>query len=268
MSPLPDGAIEMREGSETEGWDDNDESPRSSISSFSAVEGLAASGSSCPKGKYLWKLGLHGQRPQGDAVWQPREQRPRQHCTLIIFDWDDTLLCTTALDARPPQVAPSKQELDALAAEAVKVLSLAKTLGTVMIITNAMEGWVQQSCRKYLPKLAECIKDVDIVSARDKFENRFPHDPTKWKVEAFCEVKENSQTIANLVAVGDSSAEMEALHAMAKLYHISYTKTLKFKARPRCSELAQELQVVGAKLDTIVTSVRNYDIRLQRVHKQ
>eukprot|EP00438_Fugacium_kawagutii_P006321 Skav230353 [mRNA] locus=scaffold1251:55870:56223:- [translate_table: standard] len=117
-----------------------------------------------------------------------------------------------------------------------------------------------------MPTLARHLGDVEIISARAKFEKDFPDDPTQWKVEAFCQVKENSQTIANLVALGDSTAEMAALHAMAKLYHISYTKTIKFKARPRCIELQQEICLVEKKLATIVSAVRNYDIRLQQKH--
>merc|ERR1719316_145505 len=31
-------------------------------------------------------------------AWQPREARPPAHQTVVIFDWDDTLLCTTYLD--------------------------------------------------------------------------------------------------------------------------------------------------------------------------
>lgn len=198
-----------------------------------------------------------------DAVYQSREDRPKQHCTLIIFDWDDTLLCTSAIQSTRPPVA---KDLLALEAEVVKLLELAKTLRTVIIITNAIEGWVQHSADKYLPTLAKHLKDVEIVSARARFEEKFPDDPTQWKVEAFCQVKENSQTIANLVALGDSTAEMEALHAMAKLYHISYTKTIKFKGRPRCVELQQEVSLVQQKLTNIVTAVRNYDIRLQQKH--
>lgn len=215
--------------------------------------------------KYLFKLGIANGMPPpaADTVYKPREERPRQHCTLIIFDWDDTLLCTSALQSGKP---PSNQELLALEKEALKLLELAKTLGTVIIITNAIEGWVEHSCGRHLPTLAKHLSDVEIISARAKFEERFPDDPTQWKVEAFCQVKENSQTIANLVALGDSTAEMAALHAMAKLYHISYTKTIKFKARPRCVELQQEICLVEKKLSTIVSAVRNYDIRLQQKH--
>ncbi|CAJ1459561.1 unnamed protein product, partial [Effrenium voratum] len=208
--------------------------------------------------KYLFKLGIAGGAPV-DTVYKPREERPRQHCTLIIFDWDDTLLCTSALQSTKP---PTVRELQNMENEAVKLFQLAKSLGTVIIITNAVEGWVQHSCAKHMPILARHLEDAEIISARAKYEDRFPDDPTQWKVEAFCQVKENSQTIANLVALGDSTAEMAALHAMAKLYHICYTKTIKFKARPRCVELQQEICLVEKKLATIVSAVRHLGFEL------
>ena len=41
-----------------------------------------------------------------------------------------------------------------------------------------------------MPTLARHLEGVEIVSARDKYEELFPDDPTRWKVEAFCQVKE------------------------------------------------------------------------------
>jgi len=270
MSLQPEFSVET--GPQSDSPFGDGDTPRVSDSGDSGSgEGTPGSGSGpdearAAKAKYLWKLGIAASAPQEvprDAVYQPREERPKQHCTLIIFDWDDTLLCTSAIQSSRP---PSHNDVLALEAEAVKLLELAKSLGTVIIITNAIEGWVQHSSEKYLPTLAKHLKDVEIVSARSLFEARFPDDPTQWKVEAFCQVKENSQTIANLVALGDSTAEMDALHEMAKLYHISYTKTIKFKARPRCVELQQEINLVQQKLASIVCAVRNYDIRLQQKH--
>ncbi|KAF4648641.1 hypothetical protein FOZ61_002388, partial [Perkinsus olseni] len=43
--------------------------------------------------QYLKKLSYTG-------VWVPQAQKPPQHQTVIIFDWDDTLLCTSYLNLR------------------------------------------------------------------------------------------------------------------------------------------------------------------------
>jgi len=40
------------------------------------------------------------------------------------------------------------------------ILTKCMELGKVFIITNAAEGWVQYSTKKYLPKLEELIKTI------------------------------------------------------------------------------------------------------------
>ena len=43
------------------------------------------------------------------------------------------------------------------------------------IITNAAEGWVQMSARRFLPRVYQEIKhDITIISARTKFEKLYP----------------------------------------------------------------------------------------------
>ena len=36
-------------------------------------------------------------------VWVPSAQQPPEHQTVIIFDWDDTLLCASFLNLRQEQ---------------------------------------------------------------------------------------------------------------------------------------------------------------------
>lgn len=68
------------------------------------------------------------------------------------------------------------EPLQLLDEAAVNLLKLAKTLGRVMIITNAADGWVEMSAERFMPKVfAEIQSDILIVSARSKFEKEFPH---------------------------------------------------------------------------------------------
>jgi len=43
-------------------------------------------------------------------VWVPQAQRPPKHQTVIIFDWDDTLLCTSFLNMRQDAQMPAVVE--------------------------------------------------------------------------------------------------------------------------------------------------------------
>merc|ERR1719464_1273965 len=109
----------------------------------------------------------------------------KTHCTCIIFDWDDTLFCTTHVHSasmKPPDPA----EVYRLDSAASAILARALSLGTTKIVTNASGGWVQEAARNMLPKVHALLDRIEIVSARDKFEHLYPNDPVAWKVEAFC----------------------------------------------------------------------------------
>lgn len=65
------------------------------------------------------------------------------------------------------------------------MVKLAKNAGKTYIVTNAAEGWVQLSAKRFLPRVyAELSNDVVIVSARARYEKKFKN-VSKWKVEAF-----------------------------------------------------------------------------------
>ena len=60
---------------------------------------------------------------------------------------------------------------------ASKLIDKSKQSGKVLIITNAAEGWVELSAQRFMPKTAKVLrKDVEIISARTKFEKKFPRD--------------------------------------------------------------------------------------------
>ena len=82
------------------------------------------------------------------------EEKPKTHQTVIIFDWDDTLIPTTFLipyqqliyqpPSRPlPQTI--SRRLTEIDEHASKLLEKSKKHGQVLIITNAAAGWVELS---------------------------------------------------------------------------------------------------------------------------
>jgi len=108
----------------------------------------------------------------------PQLTRPREAQTVTIFDWDDTLLCTTHLEmmqrqqgSLPPQV---REQLAALEAIVSQLLTAASANGKVFIITNASEGWVQHSSSMCFPNLQPLLAPVVIISARAGSETQPP----------------------------------------------------------------------------------------------
>ena len=86
------------------------------------------------------------------------------------------------------------------------MLNMAVSNGKTFIITNAAEGWVQFSARKFMPSVVPILDKITIISARTKYEPHFPGDVTKWKLHAFLETQGNldEAIITNLIAIGDS----------------------------------------------------------------
>lgn len=105
-----------------------------------------------------------------EKIWLRQQEKPKSHQTCIIFDWDDTLLCTTFLNPTnsvnfdiPLNV---KLQLKKLEKAAYSILSECLKYGDVYIITNAADGWVEFSSRKYMPKLVKILPKVTVMSAR------------------------------------------------------------------------------------------------------
>eukprot|EP00930_Biecheleria_cincta_P063220 TRINITY_DN48720_c0_g1_i1.p1 TRINITY_DN48720_c0_g1~~TRINITY_DN48720_c0_g1_i1.p1 ORF type:complete len:415 (-),score=61.43 TRINITY_DN48720_c0_g1_i1:96-1298(-) len=202
-------------------------------------------------------------------VWLPKLHRAPMHNTLIIFDWDDTLLCSSFLFASKRMMycsGPSVTgRLAGVARAARETLALAKRFGETIIITNAAPSWVQQSARKYLPHLVPELQGMEIISARQRYERDFPNDISEWKAKTFLEIqKRKPEAITNLVSVGDSPYEIDAALAIGELFPQAVVKTVKFRELPIPEELEKELQLVRERLQSIVESGQDLQVALEQ----
>lgn len=167
----------------------------------------------------------------------------RKEKTIIIFDWDDTLLCSTAINMQ--QCCP--QSLRELEERVESILNTSMGLGETMIITNGNGSWVQDSAKRFLPRLLPTLAKLTVVSARALYESTYPGDPFMWKKAAFKRLLAQERTDLtacglNLVALGDQHPEIEAAHNVCKIIGgTSVVKTLKFKEGPSIVELRGQL---------------------------
>jgi len=163
------------------------------------------------------------------------------------------LLCTSALkNCEPAQLIKLEKLVKA-------TLELAMNFGTTLIVTNANDGWVQQSASVHMPLLLPTLKRVPVVSAREVHEHLFPEEPLAWKRETFWKLlRRKIAWELNLIVLGDSFAEIGAADAVGKILgHMPLVKTVKFKASPSPSELLSELRVVGGELGKLVEENRS-----------
>jgi len=198
----------------------------------------------------------------------PKKERQPKHETVVVFDWDDTLLCTTFLEENDidEEVQETLRQIGRLAA---KLLTAALDKGRVAIVTNAVDGWVQHSAKKFLPEVVPLLRRVRVVSARSRFERIFPEQPEVWKSHAFLELEQGlrDDAVTNFVSIGDSIYEMAAGEALARRRPAAVVKIVKLWDRPRADQIRTQLALLEGDLDEIVGHSKCAKIYVQRSRK-
>ena len=201
-------------------------------------------------------------------IWIPKSERESQYQACIVFDWDDTLLCTSYLNMKPDAASsPAVQKhLQSITETGIQLIETAMKFGRTFIITNAMKGWVEYSATKYIPGLLPTLKKIRIISARSEHETLYPGQYHEWKIQAFLNVQKEmkSEIITNLVSLGDSTIEMDAVHVMGNEFAQALIKTVKFRETPTPEELAKQLELVNQKFEKIILNARSLKISLER----
>jgi hypothetical protein len=197
--------------------------------------------------------------------------------SMIVFDWDDTLLATSHLAAagyrlgharpRNPQIEAALRQLDSTAQQ---LLQLAIDHSHhVCIITNAENGWIELSSKSWLPGVSAMLHKVSIMSARSTYESQFPCSPASWKLHAFEEMtsrftKEHCDEASTLhiISLGDSNVEREAAHAVARNRTKTKAKSIKFAEEPTIDVLRLELVSILSRFSSLMGYDNSLDLVL------
>jgi len=203
-----------------------------------------------------------------EKVWVPAAQRAPKHQTVIIFDWDDTLLCTSFLARNEHRsLHPTTwRHLQSIEKAAGRLLERAIEMGNTFIITNAIKGWVEHSAARWAPGLLPMLEKVRIISARSRYEPVYPRDVSKWKISAFLDLQRELSlpVVTNLTSLGDAHYEMEATRIMGKKFDEACVKTVKFQEAPTPDELLKQLELVERSFESVVGNARNLKVSLER----
>mmetsp|Transcript_45812 Transcript_45812/g.109085 ORF Transcript_45812/g.109085 Transcript_45812/m.109085 type:complete len:264 (+) Transcript_45812:98-889(+) len=216
----------------------------------------------------------------GDSEWDEQEGMSKTGSnftdTLTIFDWDDTLLPTHWIEAQGLTVDDScvlsEEQMEKLVKferQAMRTLETATRYGEVIVITNAEAGWVEVSSEKFMPALNALLKGVRVVSARSTYEPQGVTSASEWKFRAFLdeirrffEAGVTGQCKANVISIGDSPHEREALIRATDCLPNSCIKALKFARHPGVDELLKQHQLVGGCFEEIAEAMQNLDINI------
>ena len=185
------------------------------------------------------------------GIWMPNNEE-KKYNSIIIFDWDDTLLPTSFLVSK----GIFDSDIEYTKYEKQKLIEL----------ENADKGWVEYSSRIFYPSLSNILKKIKIISAKSKFQDQFPDDSRLWKINTFINLTNdiNVRKITNIICSGDSLFEIEAAKILASKFSEAFIKTIKFKEKPELAEVYKQLKLVYMQFNTIHSAVKNLTIRVEK----
>mmetsp|Transcript_1949 Transcript_1949/g.4293 ORF Transcript_1949/g.4293 Transcript_1949/m.4293 type:complete len:271 (-) Transcript_1949:150-962(-) len=196
--------------------------------------------------------------------------------TLLILDWDDTMLPTRwlenqglSLDVNSKPTEEQLEQLQTMAEHARQTLKEAKAHGTVVLVTNAERGWVELSCQRFMPSLWPSLRGVRVLSARSTFEQQGVAEPSEWKylafqseIGAFCGPLSRARC-TNLISIGDSPHERSALIRATECVPGCCAKSLKLMEKPDISQLVQEHRLLIDCLSDVVSFDGALDVSIR-----
>jgi len=231
--------------------------------------------------------------------------------TIILFDWDDTLCPSTWIRENRPALSffktcPADEKfqrpLRELQQHVEATLQFAMKVGKVVIVTNAMEPWVETSCRNFMPAILPIVEQIPVIYARSVFDllscdrprsrgaampglytssgqNRLKPQakqneiaPQKWKEIAFEQEintfysRYDHQSWKNVISIGDSVFERDAVQSVVvnrpSVQKKCRTKTTKLLDEPAIDELIAEVRVIHDVLGLMVQYDGNLEIEI------
>jgi hypothetical protein len=191
--------------------------------------------------------------------------------TLFIIDWDDTLYPTTwivenNIDLTDPKLRYKYiKYFEHLDDQLSSALNHIITLGEIIIITNAMPEWIELSV-SVLPKTKKCLRNIEVVSARRRYQNRTKMPD--WKKYAFLEevlkrIKKNK--LQNILSLGDAEFEYNALLNLYKLDSLphKYLKSIKFIRSLDYNVLIEQIMMIRQNISDLCKAQRHIDVLFQ-----
>mmetsp|Transcript_16031 Transcript_16031/g.30324 ORF Transcript_16031/g.30324 Transcript_16031/m.30324 type:complete len:158 (-) Transcript_16031:214-687(-) len=138
--------------------------------------------------------------------------------------------------------------------------------GRVYIITNAEQGWVELSAAKFMPSVVPLLASLEVISARTRYEDRFPESPLQWKYYAFqnnlAKAFTNDLKAKSVISFGDSHVERQVVRAVAKSFRNSLAKSIKFAERPSLEQLRRQVDLVTKCFQNIYCHQGDLDLML------
>lgn len=215
--------------------------------------------------------------------------------TVIIFDWDDTLFPTWFVsevvvpclppdsnsDSTLPEDSPFAEALTRHALTVRELLSAARGIGRVGIVTLAQRPWVLSSAHRFFPgeDFKQILKDFDIpiIYARECLRRpMISQAKVEEGVNIFTIAKQAAMLKAlkklygkrpwtNVISIGDSIVERDAITELLWSHdqesdRTPCCKTVKLMEEPSVEQLGAELVLLGMWLRSMASHAEDFDV--------
>lgn len=193
---------------------------------------------------------------------------------LLILDWDDTLLASTWIINQEiileHSIITEQHQKDILEFEEIiyNFLNYVKNIANVIIVTNAEEEWVNMSSQKFMPKVYQLFREINVTSARKLYIDEHPENPEIWKYKTFSNIV-NTYVSNNLIhncyidiiSIGDLIVERNAVLLATETHRtITRTKSFKLIEKPTITQLKNQIQLIHLFINYIIKYQNNLDL--------
>lgn len=168
----------------------------------------------------------------------------------------------------------NKEKMSYLADHVVSFLRICLKIGRCYIVTNGQQGWVERSCQLFLPAVFPLLDHVTIISARHRYEAKYPRCPVDWKIAAFSDLfcpgdplkaTENDPLLVEsrqVIAIGDSSHDRSAIQYVANRTNHIQLKSIKFLENPTIHQLQKQIELITGFMVQLSTHDEPLDLIL------
>lgn len=163
--------------------------------------------------------------------------------TIIVFDWDDTLMATTHV--QPYVQRNSVPVLPQLAKSIMSLIELARQHGEIRIITNAGTGWLKFCIDKMLPGCEDFTRTIPIHSSRDtSISNNWPYH--LWKTVSFLENLKHlsAEKDSQILCFGDCHFDALASQNLHKNFSNLTVKNIKLLDSPSLQQVLDQHEMI------------------------
>jgi hypothetical protein len=214
-----------------------------------------------------------------------------KEATLIIIDWDDTLLPSSAIykendynnsivfdmDFDEKTYDKCKNDINI---ELISFLKYIKTLGKVIIITSSRENWVMYSANTYLScEVVALLKNIEIFYVDEVLDKwNLTNTLTENKKEIvfeliinewikLLEVENKTDNLLNIISLGDGYQELNAYYYITRKSALKDKNNLIFKhikylEYPTYNQLLLEYKLIKGALTNIINIPNNIYYRV------